>query len=514
MDIAGQHPSRIRNIVILGGGTAGWIAAATLARVLGAPGYANITLVESEAIGTIGVGEATIPASKTFNTMLGIDENDFVRETRATFKLGIEFTNWSTLGSRYFHPFGEFGHPILGIPFHHFWLKQRMGSASRGLAPIALETFNLQAVAGRMGRFARPNGQPSSPLGNFGYAYHLDAILYAAYLRKYSEARGVRRIEGSVARVEKHPETGHVARLHLKDERQVCGELFIDCSGFRGVLIEQALNTGYEDWSHWLPCDSAVAAQTPSTSAPHPFTRSTAREAGWQWRIPLQHRVGNGLVYCSNFQTRDEAHTSFLKNLDVPPSADPRDLRFVTGRRCKFWNKNVVSIGLAAGFMEPLESTSIHLAQSGIARLLQLFPVSEIDPLLVDRYNQVTTVEYERIRDFLILHYKATQRTDTPFWDHVRTMAIPDSLEQRWKLYERTGRIFRDADELFSEASWLAVFEGQGVKASGYDPIADTKSFDETALLLTQIENVVNTCALSMNSHESFIAANCASPLD
>jgi tryptophan halogenase len=515
MELAAERPAaRMRNVIILGGGTAGWISAAVLARVFGAAGYANITLVESETIGTIGVGEATIPAAKSFNTMLGIDEDDFIRKTRATFKLGIEFINWSKLGSRYFHPFGEFGHPILGIPFHHFWLRQRLERKDGDGRPSALENFNLQAVAARMGRFARPNGQPNSPLGNIAYAYHLDAILYAAYLRDYAQARGVRRIEGSVAHVEQDPLSGHVVQLHLEDGRKVAGDLFIDCSGFRGVLIEQALKTGYEDWRHWLPCDSAIAAPTPSTSPPTPFTRSTARDAGWQWRIPLQHRVGNGLVYCSSFLERDAAHAAFLTYLDAPPSAEPRDLRFVTGRRRKFWNKNVVSIGLAAGFMEPLESTSIHLAQSGIARLVQLFPVSTIDPVLVDHYNRATAVEYERIRDFLILHYKATERNDTPFWDHVRGMSVPESLTHRWELYERTGRILRDSDELFSESSWLAVFEGQGVKASAYDPVADTKSPEDIAVLLNQIEGVVTRCANSMVTHENFIAANCASILE
>lgn len=510
----GADAPRIRKVVILGGGTAGWISAAVLARVLGASGYADITLIESESIGTIGVGEATIPAAKTFNTMLGIDENDFVRATRATFKLGIEFINWSTPGSRYFHPFGEYGHPILGIPFHHIWLRRRLESLHGGEAPEDLERFNLQAFAGRMGRFTRPNGQPNSPLGAIAYAYHLDAILYAAYLRQYAEARGVRRIEGAVTHVEQHPQSGNVRHLQLEDGRTIAGDLFIDCSGFRGVLIEKTLDTGYEDWRHWLPCDSAIAAPTPSISPPTPFTRSTARDAGWQWRIPLQHRVGNGLVYCSQFLDRDAAHQAFLRNLEAPPGAEPRDLRFVTGRRRKFWNKNVVAIGLAAGFMEPLESTSIHLTQSGIARLLQLFPATGIDPLLVERYNAVTATEYEKIRDFLILHYKATERADAPFWNYVRTMPIPDSLAQRWQLYERTGRIFRDKDELFSESSWLAVFEGQGVKASGYDPVADTMAAQDVGKHLTQIAGVVASCAHSMPTHEAFIAAHCAAALE
>jgi len=500
----------IRKIVVLGGGTAGWVSAATLARVFGSSGEVEIELVESEAIGIIGVGEATIPAARTFNTMLGIDEDDFIRKTQATFKLGIEFVNWSRPDARYFHPFGDFGHPMLGTQFHHFWLRSKLSRNGATSATFELEDFNLQAVAARMGRFMRPTLRTNSPLGSIAYAYHLDARLYAAYLRQYSEARGVKRTEGKVALVHQAPETGYVTELELENGTRISGDLFIDCSGLKGILIEETLKSGYEDWRHWLPCDSAVAAPTVSDAPPTPYTRSTARDAGWQWRIPLQHRLGNGLVYSSPFMSREDAHATFERSLPHPPLDTPRDLRFRTGRRRVFWNKNVVSIGLAAGFMEPLESTSIHLAQSGIARLVQYFPRQQIEPALIERYNRLTADEYERIRDFLILHYKATQREDSPFWSYVRNMTIPESLTERWELYRRTGRIYREKDELFSESSWLAVFEGQEAGAEGYDPVADLMPEQRFREQMQQIHAVVNNSANAMPTHEDFIKTNCA----
>jgi tryptophan halogenase len=500
----------IRNIVILGGGTAGWTSAAVLARVFGADGYANITLVESEAIGTVGVGEATIPQTKVFNAMLGIDEDEFVSKTQATFKLGIEFVDWSKHETRYFHPFGDYGHSIRGIDFHHYWLRHRQERARLGSTPVPLEAFNIQSVAAALGRFSRPNGRPNSPLGNISYAYHLDATLYAGFLRQYCEEKGVNRIEGQVTGVTQDPRTGFVTSLALDKGQDVQGDFFIDCSGFRGVLIEQALQTGYEDWSHWLPCDSAAAVATSTNEAPAPFTRSTARQAGWQWRIPLQHRLGNGLVYSSNHISREAAHDEFLSHLESAPLSQPKDLRFVTGRRKKFWNKNVVAIGLAAGFMEPLESTSIHLAQSGISRLVQLFPQAQFEPVLIEKYNKDTAEEYERIRDFLILHYKATQRNDTTFWNYVREMPIPDSLQHKWDMFERTGRVFRENNELFSESSWLAVFEGQGVEARGYDPIASTLPEDAFRARITEVEAVIRNSAMSLPTHSDFIAQHCA----
>lgn len=499
-----------REIVVLGGGTAGWMAAAALARVLTGNRYAKITLVESAIIGTIGVGEATIPQARSFNAMLGIDENDFMRSTQATFKLGIEFVDWSRKGHKYFHPFGEFGHKVLGIDFHHFWLRHRDRQARSGAAPIALEDFNLQCVAAREGRFSRPNGQPNSPLGSLSYAYHLDAILYAAYLRKYAEARGVRRVEGKVTSVDQDPETGFVTQLNLDNGTSVAGDLFLDCSGFRGVLIEGALETGYDDWRHWLPCDSAVAAPSQPPGPPVPFTRATAHEAGWQWRIPLQHRLGNGYVYCSEHISANQAEADFLARLETTPTAEPRHLSFTTGRRKKFWNKNVVAIGLAAGFMEPLESTSIHLAQTGVARLFQHLPKEGIDPLLVDRYNRLTEDEYARIRDFLILHYKATSRMDTSFWQHIQEVSIPDNLQHKWDIYQRTGRLYRENEELFSESSWLAVFEGQDVKADSYDPVADTMSEADLDDRIDKVRQVIATCSSTLPTHAAYIADQCA----
>ena len=504
------HADILRRILIVGGGTAGWVSAAALARVLGAGAQTEIILVESEVIGTIGVGEATIPAARAFNTMLGIDEDEFVRRTQATFKLGIEFVDWSHKGSRYFHPFGDFGHPMLGTQFHHFWLRRKLAHAPGGSPAPELEAFNLQAMAARSGRFTRPNGRMNSPLGSIAYAYHLDAVLYAAYLREYAEARGVRRIEGQIDDVALCEASGRVSSVRLRDGRSLEADFFIDCSGLKGLLIEGALQSGYEDWSHWLPCNAALAAPSAADSPPPPFTRSTAMMAGWQWRIPLQYRTGNGLVYCSHFQDRDEACDAFSRSIGLVGGEKIRDLSFRTGRRRKFWNRNVLSIGLAAGFMEPLESTSIHLAQSGIARFIQCLPRRGEEPALIDEYNRLTGDEYERIRDFLILHYKATWRDDSPFWRYVREMEIPDSLSRRWELYRQTGRIFRYREELFSESSWLAVFEGQEHGAEGYDPVADLMPEDVLEKNLLQIKGVVASSAQSMPAHADFIRDNCA----
>ncbi len=508
------HPGVLRKILIVGGGTAGWVSAAALARVLNAGRQTEIILVESEVIGTIGVGEATIPAARAFNTMLGIDEDEFVRRTQATFKLGIEFVDWSRKGSRYFHPFGDFGHPMLGTQFHHFWLRRKLMGAAAGAPPTELEAFNLQAMAARAGKFTRPNGRMNSPLGSIAYAYHLDAVLYAAYLREYAETRGVKRIEGQVDDVALCDTSGKVSSVRLKDGRILEADFFIDCSGLRGLLIEGALQSGYEDWSHWLPCNAALAAPSACDPAPPPFTRSSAMAAGWQWRIPLQHRTGNGLVYCSHFQDRDEAYDLFSQTLGPSSGPQVRDLSFRTGRRRKFWDRNVLSIGLAAGFMEPLESTSIHLAQSGIARFIQCLPRRDTQPALIDEYNRLTAEEYERIRDFLILHYKATWRDDTPFWRYVRGMDIPESLTRRWDLYRQTGRIFRYREELFSESSWLAVFEGQEHGAEGYDPVADLMPEDVLERNLQQISGVVASSAQSLPAHADFIRDNCAAAGD
>ena len=432
----------VRNVVIAGGGTAGWMAAAALSRMLPMD-VTRIILVESDEIGIVGVGEATIPPIKTFNAMLGIDENEFVARTNGSFKLGIEFDGWLREGEAYLHPFGAYGRDINGVKFHHFWLKlQQQGFA------VPINEFNMSAVAARHFRFERPNGNPASAASALDYAYHFDAGLYARFLRNYAEQRGVVRHEGKIDRVEQRDKDGYISALVMEDGAQIDGELFIDCTGFRALLIEETLKSGYEDWSHWLPCNRALAVPTARTEPLLPYTRSTARKAGWQWRIPLQHRTGNGLVYCSDHLSDDEAASILTDNLDAEMLADPRPLRFVTGRRKLAWNKNCVALGLAGGFLEPLESTSIHLIQAGISKLLALFPDKNFSARERDEYNRLTALQWEQIRDFLILHYRLNERPE-PFWQRCAAMDIPESLQRKIDLFAGRGRLFRHEDELF-----------------------------------------------------------------
>ena len=496
---------RIRNILIVGGGAAGWMTAAALAKMLG-PAGPEIRLIESDEIGIVGVGEATIPQINTFNRTLGLDEDDFIRHTKATFKLGIQFVDWGRKGHSYFHPFGPFGLDMEGVSFHAFWLKLRGLGDSHGI-----EAYSLQAMAARHGKFMRPIDAPRSPLSTIDYAFHFDASLYARYLRTYSEARGVIRREGKVVDVVLRGDDGFVEAVVLEGGERIAADLFIDCSGFRGLLIEQALKTGYEDWSHWLPCDRALAVPCQGNGELEPFTRSTARPAGWQWRIPLQHRVGNGYVYSSRHISDDEAAATLMANLEGPPLTEPRLLRFRTGRRRQFWVKNCVALGLASGFMEPLESTSIHLIQSGVARLLSMFPHRGFEQPCIDRYNRVTHFEFERIRDFLVLHYNAVERSDSAFWDECRAMPIPDTLQEKIDIFRSDGRIFRENEELFNDTSWFAVMTGQNIRPRDYDPLADVLDEAETARRLAEIRSVIAASAEHMPFHRQFVADICAS---
>jgi len=492
-------------IVIVGGGTAGWMSAALLARACKGR-VAEIELVESEEIGTVGVGEATVPPIQVYNHYLDLDIRDFIKKTQATFKLGIEFENWTRLGHRYFHQFGPIGVEMHGgVAFHHFWLKmQQMGEN------FPLEEFSPNAVAAYKGRFTLGKGDDPNPLA---YAYHFDAGLYAAYLRSYSEKLGVKRQEGRIVSVQQHPETGFVTGVTLTDGREIKGDFFLDCSGFRGLLIEETLKTGYEEWGQWLPCDRAVAVPSQGSGTLAPYTRATAREAGWQWCIPLQHRTGNGYVYSSNHISDEKAAETLLANLGGKALADPRFLRFTTGRRKKAWNKNVVAIGLSAGFIEPLESTSIHLIQTSLFRLLGLMPLPDFDPTTEDEFNRLCKIEMEHVRDFIIFHYHATERNDSDLWNHVRTMQIPEGLQYRIDIFRNRGRVARFNEQfLFVEGNWVPVMLGQNIIPKQYDPLVDCVDWAESRRVLENIREVCREKVARMPTQEEFIARNCAAP--
>ncbi|MBV8688010.1 MAG: tryptophan 7-halogenase [Alphaproteobacteria bacterium] len=497
-----MNDHKIREIVIVGGGTAGWMAAAAFSRLLDRE--VGIALVESDEIGTVGVGEATIPPLVAFNNMVGIDEDEFLAATQGTFKLGIEFVDWGDVGERYFHPFGPHGQDFRGVHFHQLYLRE---GRRRTLPDIS--EWSMSGRAASLGRFARPGPDARLPLSQLAYAFHFDAGLYARFLRGRAERDGVKRHEGRIVETELDAESGHVRSVSLADGRRVAGDLFIDCSGFRALLLEEKLATGYEDWSRWLPCDRAVAVPTALPGPPEPFTRATARASGWQWRIPLQHRMGNGLVYAGAYLDKAAAERLLLSHLEAEPLAEPRHLAFTAGRRRLAWNRNVVSLGLSSGFVEPLESTSIHLIQSGIAKLLALFPDRRFDPVERDEYNRQMREVYEDVRDFVILHYKATRRSDSDFWAYCRSMDIPHTLAARLDLWRSKGRVFREGHELFGTASWVAVLLGQGVVPREPEPAADALDPTMIADALDKMRLSYLRMAEHMPPHADFIARAC-----
>ncbi len=494
-----MNDNRVKRLVILGGGTAGWMTAAALSKVIG-PHACRIDLVESDEIGTIGVGEATIPTIHWFNQLIGVQLGEFMRATQATYKLGIEFADWARPGAVYLHPFGHYGLGSDSLPFHHRWIRARLEKATDDLAEYSLTT-----LAARAGKFAFPAQDTSSPLSTLGYAFHFDASLFARYLRTYSEARGVRRFEGKVVKIDQHAETGFITCLHTDKGDRLEAELYVDCSGMAGILIERVLAAGFEDWSHWLPCNRALAVPCERAGAPIPYTRSTARTAGWQWRIPLQHRTGNGYVYCSQFISDDEAASVLLGNLDGKALAEPRPIRFTPGRRKKAWSKNVVAVGLSAGFLEPLESTSIHLIQSAIAKLLSLFPTRDCDPYTVEQFNRVMLQEYEGVRDFLVLHYHSTALKPEPLWQYCRSMPLPEGLKYKEEHFSRTGRIVIAPEEIFRDASWLAVLVGQGQMPTDYNPLLDTISSHDNRGYLRHVKDVLRSACARLPNHESHL---------
>ncbi|MDG0990893.1 MAG: tryptophan 7-halogenase [Luminiphilus sp.] len=487
---------KIKHVVIAGGGTAGWMAAAAVAKLLGKT--VKVTLVESEEIGTVGVGEATIPTLLTLHELLKIKEQDFISAVGGTFKLGISFENWHDVGKDYIHSFGYTGKDCWAAGFQHFWLKGK----ELGISKEFGEYCNEWAAA-KQNRFA------VLPNQNLNYAYHFDSSRYAKFLREIAEEHGAVRVEGKIEAVQQHEQTGFITGLRLDNDQQIDGDFFVDCTGFRGLLIEQTLHAGYDDWQHWLPCDSALAVQTENVQPPIPYTRSIAHEAGWQWRIPLQHRTGNGLVYCSKFWSRDEAEAKLRGNLEGEMVTEPRPIKFQTGTRRRHWVKNCVAVGLSSGFMEPLESTSIHLIQRSIVRFMQMFPSDGVRQPDIDEFNSQMKFEIENIRDFIILHYHVTNRTDTPFWRHCRTMEIPESLQHRIDLFKETGRVFKVPTELFGENSWTQVMLGQGLNPEQYHPIVNMMEEQELRDFLGGIHGSVERLVSQLPEHQRFIDHYC-----
>ena len=493
-----METKKITKVVIAGGGTAGWITAALLNKVLGK--VIDITLIESTEIGTVGVGEASIPPILHLNGALGISEKEFIKATGATIKLGIEFENWRSQGHSYMHAFGEIGKDFPFCEFYHFWLKANQANN----APDFWD-FSLNYQAAKAHKFAHLKHIPNTQLAGLHYAYHFDATRYGEFLKELAQSRGVKRIEGKIESVNQCHESGYIRSLLLKNGEQIDGDLFIDCTGLRALLIEQTLNTGFEDWSHWLACDSAIAVQSESASDAIPYTRSIARDSGWQWQIPLQHRVGNGLVYSSRFLSDEAAKQQLLENLPAKPLTEPRVIKFKTGRRLKQWHKNVVSVGLSSGFLEPLESTSIHLIQSAAIRLIKFFPHQGIKQSLVDEFNLQSKTEFERIRDFIILHYKITERDDSAFWRFCKGMDIPSSLKKKIELFKTSGKLVREDDELFAEVAWQQVMIGQGLIAEDHHPLTDALSDEQLNELFSNLKTLINSTVEQLPTHSQFL---------
>lgn len=494
--------NKIKKIIILGGGTSGWMTAAALGRTF-KHSQIDIQVIESEQIGTVGVGEATIPQIQYYNQLIGIDENEFMKQTQATFKMGIKFVDWGELGRDYHHAFGQSGKDIGGVKFYHYWLKmQALGKAKK------YEEYTLNAIASEEKRFMRAIDAGNSPLSNIAYAFHFDASLFAKYLRKVSEGWGVKRTEGKVTVVNQY-DTGFIKSLMLEDGSEHHADFFIDCSGFKALLIGETLKSEFDDWGHWLPCDRAVAVASKSIEEPWSYTQSQAHQAGWQWRIPLQHRVGNGHVYASKFMSDEQAQKILLNNIKGETLAEPRFIKFKTGHRKESWKNNCLSIGLSSGFLEPLESTSLHLVQYGIEQLLNFFPSMNFDQEDIDEYNKQTNFEFERIRDFIILHYKVTNRDDSDFWHYCRTMAVPDTVTQKIAQYKKNGHIFRFENEMFDYPSWFQVMNGQGLMPKGYNPFVDALSEQDLELAMNNIASVMRKSVDFMPSHQDYINKNC-----
>lgn len=486
----------VQRVVVAGGGTAGWMTAAALARTFGP--VIDLTLVESEQIGTVGVGEATIPPLVNFNHLLGIEEAEFMRTTQATFKLGIEFENWKVNGEKYFHSFGATGRDHWSAGFQHFWLE----GLKRGHT-ASYDDYCLELKAAYARKFAH------LPDNKLNYAYHLDSSLYAAYLRQFAESHGAKRVEGKIAEVELKGENGHIAALKLDSGERLEGDLFVDCTGFRALLIEGALHVGFDDWTHYLPCDRAIAVQTASVQPPLPYTRAIAHDSGWQWRIPLQHRQGNGIVYCSRYLDQDAALERLLGSVEGEKLTEPNFIRFTTGARRKQWYRNCVAVGLSGGFMEPLESTSIHLIQRAILRIVRMLPLGEVCQHDVDEFNDQQLTDMVQIRDFLVLHYKVTDRRDSPFWRQCADMEVPETLAHKMDLFRETGRVFRKNEELFAENSWIQVMMGQGMMPKSHHPIAGKLSDEEMSRMLSGLRESVEKTVASLPHHEDYVARYC-----